>query len=51
VLFRSLTFDTANTEKALQGTGIGFPKTDYNFLKVLLQYAVDQGYLLIPTAR
>ncbi|MDD5218374.1 MAG: SDR family oxidoreductase [Candidatus Omnitrophica bacterium] len=41
-----LTFDATNTEKALAGTGISFPKTDYEFLKTLTQYAVGAGYLL-----
>ena len=43
----SLTFDASNTEKALQGTGLDFPKTDYEFLKTLMRYAVDAGYLLV----
>lgn len=42
-----LTFDTSNAEQALQGSGISFPKTDYQFLKTLCQYAVDQGYLIL----
>ena len=42
-----LTFDTANTRKALEGTAIGLPKTDYDFLKTLLRYAVSAGYLLV----
>ena len=43
----NLTFDASNTEKALRGTGLDFPKTDYEFLKTLLRYAVDAGYLLV----
>lgn len=43
----NLTFDASNTEKALRGTGVTFPKTDYDFLKTLLRYAVDAGYLLV----
>lgn len=42
-----LTFDTANTEEALRGTGIAMPKTDEEFLKLLLRYAVDAGYLIL----
>ena len=42
-----LTFDASNTERALRGTGLEFPKTDYEFLKTLLRYAVDAGYLLV----
>ncbi len=42
-----LTFDTANTQKALAGTGIPFPKTDKQFLKTILEYAVSAGYLLV----
>ncbi len=42
-----LTFDTTNTKAALSSCSISFPKTDYSFLKVLTQYAVDQGYLLL----
>jgi thioester reductase-like protein len=41
-----LTFDCRNTEDALAGTGIEFPVTDGEFLKKLLHYAVDVGYLL-----
>ncbi len=41
-----LTFDTANTRKALQGTGIPFPVTDYAFLQRLCRYAVDAGYFV-----
>ena len=43
----NLTFDTSNTRRALEGTGIPLPKTDYNFLKTILKYAADQGYLLV----
>ena len=43
----NLTFQTANTEKALEGTGVSFPKTDYEFLKTLIRYAVDSGYLVV----
>lgn len=41
-----LTFDMANTHRALKGTGIGFPVTDYAFLKRLVEYAVGVGYLI-----
>ncbi len=41
-----LSFETKNTEEALKGTGIEFPKTDYEFLNTLTQYAVDSGYLM-----
>lgn len=41
-----LTFDTANTRKALEMTPIEMPKTDTAFLKTLLDYAVGSGYLL-----
>ncbi len=41
-----LTFDTTNTRKALEGTGISFPKTDYAFLRTLCRYAVKAGYLV-----
>lgn len=43
-----LTFDTSNTEKALEGTGIRFPKTGKDFLRTLVNYAVDAGYLVVP---
>lgn len=43
----SLTFDASNTEEALRGTALDFPKTDYEFLKTLMRYAVDAGYLLV----
>ncbi len=42
-----LTFDTTNTERLLEGTGISFPKTDMDFLRTLVRYAVDAGYLLV----
>lgn len=41
-----LSFDTTNADRALEGTGIDFPKTDYDFLKTLCQYAVQAGYIL-----
>lgn len=40
-----LTFDTRNTLHGLGGTGIEFPCTGYDFLKKILGYAVDEGYL------
>lgn len=45
-----LSFDTANTELALQGTGVTMPNTDYEFLKILIRYAVDAGYLIVDAA-
>ena len=42
-----LTFDVTNTQAILKDSGISFPKTDYQFLKTLCQYAVDQGYLIL----
>lgn len=42
-----LSFDTSNTERALSGTGIESPRTDYAFMKTLVQYAVDAGYLVL----
>ena len=42
-----LTFDMTNTERALRGTGISLPKTDYHFLRVIVDYAVSAGYLEI----
>ncbi len=42
-----LTFDTTNADRALEGTGISFPKTDYKFLKLIVQYAVEVGYLAV----
>jgi thioester reductase-like protein len=44
-----LTFDTTHTEEALEGTGIAMPKTDYEFLKLLIRYAVDAGYLILDS--
>ncbi len=41
-----LTFDTSNTQTALQKVGLSFPKTGKPFLRTLLRYAVDQGYLV-----
>lgn len=42
-----LTFDASNSLKALRGTGVEFPKTDYRFLKTLTSYAIEAGYLLV----
>lgn len=42
-----LTFDARNTREALKGTGLEFPKTDFEFLKILTRYAVDSGYLVV----
>lgn len=41
-----LTFDTRNTREALEKLGLSFPKTDDAFLRILMRYAVDQGYLV-----
>jgi thioester reductase-like protein len=43
-LNEKLTFDTTNTEQALQASGIDFPATDCEYLKVLCRYALKQGY-------
>ncbi len=43
----NLTFETTQTEAALAGTGVEFPKTDGDFLRRLLAYAVDAGYLVV----
>lgn len=42
----ALTFDAQNTVKALKRAGIEMPKTDYDFLRTLCQYAIQAGYLL-----
>jgi len=42
-----LTFDTRNTEAALKGSGLAFPETDLDFLRRLIQYAVEAGYLVV----
>jgi thioester reductase-like protein len=47
----NLTFDTRNTRQALEGTGIDAPKTDYDFLKTLIHYAIDAGYLVLNRQR
>lgn len=39
------TFDTRNTEAALRGTRVSFPRTDGDFLDVLTTYAARRGYL------
>lgn len=41
-----LSFDTANTRQALEGSGVDLPRTDYAFLTTILKYAVARGYLL-----
>jgi thioester reductase-like protein len=40
-----LTFDARNTIEALKGTGIEMPITDYRFLDIIVNYAVERGYL------
>lgn len=42
-----LTFDTTNTREILRGTGLPMPKTDYDFLRTIVHYAVKAGYLAI----
>ena len=42
----ALTFDTQNTQEALDKIGLVFPETGLPFLRTLLRYAVDQGYLV-----
>ena len=44
-----LTFDTTNAHRALDWTDIEFPDTGYNFLKTILGYAVDEGYLKVSS--
>lgn len=46
-----LTFDARNTEEALRGTAILMPKTDYAFLKVLIDYAVKAGYIILDAPK
>lgn len=41
-----LRFDTTNTERELQGTGIEMPETGYAFMRKIAQYAIDAGYLV-----
>ncbi|MFA7001938.1 MAG: hypothetical protein WC352_07320, partial [Candidatus Omnitrophota bacterium] len=43
----NLTFDTRNTAQALQRTDVRMPKTGYEFLRMLVRYAVDAGYLIV----
>ena len=42
----ALTFDTENTAAALKTIGLSFPETGLPFLRTLIRYAVDQGYLV-----
>ncbi|MGA8290892.1 MAG: SDR family oxidoreductase [Rhodoplanes sp.] len=44
-----LTFDTKNAHEALDSTDIGFPDTGYDFLKTIVGYAVDAGYLKVTS--
>ncbi len=41
-----LTFDARNTAEFLRGTGVAFPQTDYEFMRTLVRYAIDVGYLV-----
>lgn len=43
----NLTFDVTNTKEILRGTRIPMPKVDLAFLKTMIQYAVEAGYLAI----
>lgn len=42
----ALTFDTKNTADALKTLDLEFPETGLPFLRTLIRYAVDQGYLV-----
>lgn len=42
-----LTFDMTNTREILRGTYVSLPKTDYKFLKTIINYAVKSGYLVV----
>lgn len=42
-----LSFDASNTREALKDTDVEFPKTDENFLKVLMDYAIQAGYIIV----
>lgn len=44
-----LTFDTKNAHRALDWTDIEFPNTGYNFLKTIVGYAVNEGYLKVSS--
>ena len=44
----SLSFDVRNTRQALQGTGISFTRTYQEFLKKIINYALEAGYFLKP---
>ena len=46
-----LSFDCTNTEQALKGTGIEFPKTDGSFLRRLIRYAVSAGYFMASSQK
>ena len=43
----NLTFDTRNTQEVLKGTGVSMPKTDLDFLRTMIRYAVKAEYLAI----
>lgn len=45
----SLTFDVTNTRRALEGSGVEFPRTDRAFLKKIIDYAIRMGYFLSPS--
>jgi len=46
----NLSFDTRNTDKALEGTGISFVDTDREFLRRIIGYAVRSGYIALQKA-
>jgi hypothetical protein len=43
-IVHNLSFDTSNTERALEGTGIEMPDTGYRFMHGIIRYAHDAGY-------
>ncbi len=46
-LGNSLTFDVTNTRTFLRDTSIRFPNTDLAFLKKIVRYAIEAGYILL----
>lgn len=45
-LNHDLRFDTTNTERDLQGTGVEMPDTGYAFMRKIAKYAIDAGFLV-----
>lgn len=47
-LNHELVFDSTNTQRVLAKTSLKLPNTDFKFLRILFDHAIEVGYLLRP---